>query len=175
MSRDFLNPSDISTAKFKSLCLSKFKDSFEHHWKEVITRETSSGGKSNKLKFIERDSYLDNVNNFFIRKNITKFRCSDHTLEIESGRLKNIKVDERTCKVCKIEIEDERHFLFAGPLYVELRSRYLNSTQEADIINLLKCPDKGVSFIIGNFIMKAMKLRKDTIYSLQNPDIVPLE
>ena len=182
MERYFLNPSDISTAKFKSLCLSKFKDSFEHHWKEVITRETSSGGKSNKLKFysslkssFERESYLDNVNNFFIRKNITKFRCSDHTLEIESGRHKNIKVDERTCKVCKTEIEDERHFLFACPLYVELRSRYLNSNQETDIINLLKCPDKGVAFRIGNFIMKAMKLRKDTIYSLQNPDIVPLE
>ena len=30
MERYFVNPSDISTAKFKSLCLSKFKDSFEH-------------------------------------------------------------------------------------------------------------------------------------------------
>ena len=147
MERYFLNPSDILTAKFKSLCLSKFKDSFEHHWKEVITRETSSGGKSNKLKFysslkssFKRESYLDNVNNFYIRKNIPKFRCSDHTLEIECS------------------------------LYVELRSRYLNGTQDTDIINLLKCP-----FRIGNFIMNTMKLRKHNIYSLQNPDIVPHE
>ena len=122
----------------------------------------------------ERESYLRNVNNFDIRKNITKFRCSDHTLEIESGRHKKLRVEERICKMCNIEVEDERHFLIVCPLYAELRSRYFNNYQENDIIDSLKCPDKPTAFRIGNFLMKAMKLRYDTIYALQNAQCLSL-
>ena len=173
----FLTPGEISPSKFKSICVLKFKDSFVKHWKRTISKEVSSDGKSNKLKFysnlkslFERESYLSNVNNFNIRKNITKFRCSDHTLEIESGRHKKLRVEERICKICNTEVEDERHFLINCPLYAELRSRYFNSIQENDIVNSLKCPAKLTTFRIGNFLMKAMKLRCDTIYVLQNPE-----
>ena len=177
LERYFLNPGEILPSKFKSICVSKFKDSFVQHWKNTTSKEVSSGGKSNKLKFysnlkslFERESYLRNVNNFYVRKNITKFRCSDHTLEIESGRHKKLRVEERICKMCNIEVEDERHFLIVCPLYAELRSRYFNNAQENDIIDSLKCPDKPTAFRIGNFLMKAMKLRCDTIYALQNPE-----
>ena len=34
-----------------------------------------------------------------------------HNLEIEKGRHQNIPLNERICKLCKLEIEDEIHFL----------------------------------------------------------------
>ena len=37
--------------------------------------------------------YLENLNDFHYVK-ICKFRCSDHKLEIEKGRHKNINVDK---------------------------------------------------------------------------------
>jgi hypothetical protein len=40
-----------------------------------------------------------------------KFRVSDHSLEIESGRYKSITREERKCKNCNLnEIGDEYHF-----------------------------------------------------------------
>jgi hypothetical protein len=38
---------------------------------------------------------------FKIRQLLTKFRLSDHSLEIELGRCKNIPRNQRHCKFCK--------------------------------------------------------------------------
>jgi hypothetical protein len=40
--------------------------------------------------------------NFKMRQLFTKFRVSDHSLEIESGRYKNITREERKCKNCNL-------------------------------------------------------------------------
>jgi hypothetical protein len=55
------------------------------------------------------------INNFKIRQSICKIRVSAHSLNIETGRYKNIKViirPERKCTNCsKEDIEDEKHFI----------------------------------------------------------------
>ena len=62
--------------------------------------------------------------NFENRKATTKIRCSDHCLEIEKGRHKNIPRVERICKVCdKSEIETEEHFLQKCKKYDPLRNK----------------------------------------------------
>jgi hypothetical protein len=45
-------------------------------------------------------NYLLFFSNFKMRQLFTKFRVSDHSLEIESGRYKNITREERICKNC---------------------------------------------------------------------------
>ena len=52
-----------------------------------------------KSKFAMED-YLINLHDFESRKIIAKFRCSDHTLMIETGRHKKIDPEERMCKMC---------------------------------------------------------------------------
>jgi hypothetical protein len=48
-----------------------------------------------------------------MRQLFTKFRVSDHSLEIESGRYKNITREERICKNCNLnEIGDELEYHF---------------------------------------------------------------
>jgi hypothetical protein len=37
-------------------------------------------------------------------------------LEIEKARQQNIPLNERICKLCKLEIEDEIHFLLQCPI-----------------------------------------------------------
>ena len=49
------------------------------------------------------------------RRNLSKFRISNHKLEIEQGRYRNIKANERLCKLCKKDVEDEIHFLSQCP------------------------------------------------------------
>jgi hypothetical protein len=46
-----------------------------------------------------------------MRQLFTKFRVSDHSLEIETGRYENITREERICKNCNLEeIGNEYHF-----------------------------------------------------------------
>ena len=174
MEEYFLHPSVISTDKFTTFCANKIKQKFIEQWKMMISRDTSNAGKSNKLRFYScfktsfvMEAYLDSVNDFHIRKNIAKFRCSDHTLEIETGRHKKMNVNERICKVCNTGIENEMHFLAICPLYTTLRDRYFKNNNENDLVNMLKCPDKGTAFKIGNYITKALKLRKNTLSAPQ--------
>ena len=58
--------------------------------------------------------YLDLDN--FNRNILIRFRISAHTLEIEKGRHQNRPLNERICKLCKLEIVDEIHFLLQCPI-----------------------------------------------------------
>jgi hypothetical protein len=47
---------------------------------------------------------------------LIRFRISAHNVEIEKGRHQNIPLNERICKLCKLEIEDEIHLLLQCPI-----------------------------------------------------------
>ena len=54
---------------------------------------------------------------------LSKFRLSDHELNIETGRHHNVKRDERYCPFCNDNsIEDEYHILFQCSKYFEERN-----------------------------------------------------
>ena len=70
------------------------------------------------------ESYLININDYVVRKSLSKLRMSSHSLEIENGRHKNPKVpvDQRICNKCVLNvIEDEFHFLVICPKYDNIR------------------------------------------------------
>ena len=62
-----------------------------------------------------------------MRQLFTKFRVSDHSLEIESGRYKNIRREERKCRNCNLnEIGDEYHFFLKCTANHSLRNNLFN-------------------------------------------------
>ena len=61
---------------------------------------------------IKLENYLLIENSFEKRHLLTKFRMSDHSLEITTGRYKNITRQQRLYSFCK-EIEDEYHFFYS--------------------------------------------------------------
>ena len=56
---------------------------------------------------------LKNIYNLVLRQNNkhTKFGISAHDLRIEKGRYEGLKVEDRICNTCNLNIEDEFHFL----------------------------------------------------------------
>ena len=118
--------------------------------------------KTLKDSFV-REPYLDNLNCFQLRKIVAKFRCSDHRLEIEIGRHKNIKVEERICQLCKGNVETEIHFLQECPLYANLRTKYLGNIEGNNWTNILQCKDKIMAFNLANFLTKAFDIRKQLL------------
>ena len=172
LEENFADASGITTKQFTYVCSKKVKKLCTEQWRTAITRNSTESGLSNKLRFysllkadFEIEPYLENVNDFHLRKNICKLRCSDHKLEIETGRHKNLTLQLRVCQLCNSGIESEMHFMALCPLYEPLRMRYLGTRNENDIINLLKCNDKTTAFNVGNYIVKAMGLREQKILS----------
>ena len=62
------------------------------------------------------EKYLHIINNFTLRRAITKLRISSHRLKIETGRYLKLEVNKKLCNKCDLnKIEDEIHFLLECP------------------------------------------------------------
>jgi hypothetical protein len=69
----------------------------------------------------------------YIQRNIlSKFRISSHNVEIEKGRYMNIPAEQRICRLCKLDVENEIHFLLECPSLAN------PSTATHSIHNLIK-------------------------------------
>ena len=154
------NPESIGIDSFSKLCHTKLRQICVKQWRLRLVNEP-------KLRFYKLfktgfnfENYLEMIPNFQLRKSITKFRCSDHRLEIETGRHRKIPINERVCKMCACEVETEEHFLRWCPKYKKLREKYFGQpTTFIHWVSIIKCDDKMMAFNLGNYITKALKLR----------------
>ena len=102
--------------------------------------------------------YID-TRNFKMRKTIAKLRCSNHCLEIEKGRHRNIPRDERICRMCPDKaVEDEVHFLIKCKKYEHLKNIYQITTD--NIIDFMNCTNKEN---LAQYLINAFELRKETL------------
>jgi hypothetical protein len=76
----------------------------------------------------EFEDYLTMTANQRQRRIITKFRISAHKLEIEHGRYFNVAMEHRICKLCKLDIENEIHFLLECPVLETSRHDIIKGT-----------------------------------------------
>ena len=114
---------EFDACKFEKECKERLWLKFKCEWKTKL-KENAKLNLYNQIKHVfEREKYLDDIESFKMRKSITKFRCSNHKLEIEVGRHKGIASDERVCKLCPNEIETESHFLSKCTGYEKLRKK----------------------------------------------------
>ena len=153
------------------------KDIMQENYKKLFFKKLNSLTENNKLfiyskikKKYETEPYLLKENNFEIRKKFTKLRVSDHILEIERGRYKNIKREERLCQHCCLnKIDDEEHFLFTCIKNKDLRLQFLQKVRNtySDIDNMddvdklvlcLSCP--SIMQYTAPFVKKSWSLRR---------------
>ena len=107
------------------------KKSVREHYSSTWQRELMNCPKAEFLRQfknqIRQEKYLSIINDRNLRVILTKFRLSDHELNVEKGRHKNIKRQERLCPCCSLkkQIENETHFLLECPYYNNLRQRFM--------------------------------------------------
>ena len=106
----YKNLQDILSRKFQADALSTINNP-EHKLRTYSLIKTKVG----------LENYLEIIKNVSIRTQFTKFRISDHNLEIEKGRHRGLSADQRFCPFCKYKVENEIHFLLECPIYKELR------------------------------------------------------
>ena len=107
-----------------------------------------------------------------MRQLFTKFRVSDHSLDIESGRYKNITREERICKNCNLnEIGNEYHFFLKCTAIHSLRNILFNKIilNKPDFIEeiplnkiffLLSNANSELLAEVGDFIKQSTELQK---------------
>ena len=115
----FSSLSCYSSGYVERMFKAKIRESFIQYWNSELNIADVNSIRNSKLrtykmyksKFAMED-YLINLPDFESRKMVAKFKCSDHTLMIETGRHKKIDLEERMCKMCSQKrVEDESHFL----------------------------------------------------------------
>jgi hypothetical protein len=106
-----------------------------------------------------------------MRQLFTTFRVSDHSLEIESGRYKNIRREERKCRNCNLnEIGDEYHFFLKCTANHSLRNNLFNKIilnkpdfiEEIPLNKMKMLLDANSELLaeVGDFIKQSTELQK---------------
>ncbi len=116
-----------NSKKFPEMAKKTITKDFITHWRtSILDQDTEKklGFYSKYKESFTQHQYL-NMPDFHDRQRITKLLCSDHSLEIETGRHRLIRKprEERTCTMCDLnQVEDEKHFLLDCPAYLDLRA-----------------------------------------------------
>ena len=98
------------------------------------------------------EDYLHEVTNTRHRIALTKLRLRDHKWAVETGRYSRPfkKPAERTCPICKIEMEEEYHFLNICPAYQEKRCSLLDYLEKEYRIKISRMSPNTIFMFLIN-------------------------
>ena len=100
----------------------------ENEWKANILRKP----KSRFYKLFTETLEVENYVKFNLTSNqrsvTAQLRAGILPLNIETGRFRNIKLEDRLCTLCNLKaVESEPHFLFDCRCYENLRRKFLEN------------------------------------------------
>ena len=106
------------------------------------------------------------------RSAMSRFRCSSHSLAVETGRYDGTLMEQRICILCEkqgiIVVEDEYHFLLCCPSFQALREVYIRRDffSPPSFVNFLSLMSSDEPVVIKNcatYLLKAGKLRQELL------------
>ena len=104
------------------VCCQRLQTSHREEWAYNI--QTTS--KLDSFARYEMSKHLSHIANPMHRTMLAKIRTTNHSLEIELGRHRNILRMDRVCRICKTGlVETELHFLLECSAYEDLRQQLL--------------------------------------------------
>ena len=160
------------------------KEKYIYFWQHTVEH-------SKKLEFYKvfkdeysTSDYLHQLRNFNERRNLVKFKVSNHKLMIELGRYQrdHIPRENRLCPLCKSnQVENESHFLFQCSRYSFQRQTFLTGINEIipdferkstseSIKLLMNSNDHRVNKLVMKFISSCTNIR-DTFLLSNESDV----
>ena len=175
-----ISDSELLNKNLVGLVKSKLVSMYKTNW--CLNLSITDGKLRTYSSFKQRFSkeiYLTDIKDKKVRTFFTKFRISAHRLNIETGRYRNIPVDQRLCKCCTYGVvEDEVHFALSCPLYNGLRTelfakinsqninfKLLNDNQK--FIWLMSCEDTIVLNAFAKYLLDCYELRSKMLSGSQ--------
>lgn len=148
------------------------KIDFESNWHKKLqySEKLRSYRKfKNTFKF---EKYLTLINNENDRFNMSRYRTSNHRLQIELGRYTKptTLIEDRKCKNCSSgEIEDEKHILMSCDKFSTLRKTYIDICYNKNIYStnidnkfiwLLSNEDANICQRVSKFLSLSIFIKK---------------
>jgi hypothetical protein len=94
-----------------------------HTYQLMKTSCTTKSGYS-----YAHQNYLQVIINVQLRQSLSRFKCSNHRLEIECGRHakpENVLRKDRVCRLCSLgAVEDEDHLLLMCPAHHDIHCKF---------------------------------------------------
>ena len=166
------SPSGFSSNQVNRRLKEKSTSLFKEFWLSELSIANEGSTRNSKLRTyktfksnLKLEPYLTNLC-FEERQTLCKFRCSDHTLLIETGRQKGLAVEERKCEMCAMRlVEDEIHFLITCPAFDNLRTTLLGLSK-ADCLpaslqfsKIMSSTDPTILHALAKFIIDANRFK----------------
>lgn len=154
--------------------IQRIKDISLQNWRQSINDSPKADHYKYFKTHLDVEKYLFVDLSYICRKTLANFRCSCHTLRIETGRHSNIEREHRFCPFCLernvYTVEDIFHFFMLCPLYADLRNMYFKRqwrqhTTVQKFYYIMRLTDKENLFSIAKFLVSAFELRK-SIYGI---------
>ena len=125
-------------------CKEKLLSNFKNRWSKDVLKKPKLRTYCTFKSDYSIESYITMNLTQQERSILAQFRLGTLPLEIELGRFINKKVEERICKLCDNDVEDEKHFLFECQLYQQDRDIFftalnIDSNEECSV-NIRKLP-----------------------------------
>uniref|UniRef100_A0A9J8AFQ2 ribonuclease H n=1 Tax=Cyprinus carpio carpio TaxID=630221 RepID=A0A9J8AFQ2_CYPCA len=128
------------------------KDKYVTHWTNTIKNQHKLECYSALNREYTMANYLSTVTDVKLRKTLTMYRLSEHSLAVETGRRRQtwLSHEERLCSHCILgEIETELHFLTDCPKYQTIRYHYYPKINKI-FPQFNNCtPTEKLTFILG--------------------------
>ena len=109
--------------KWRDLVRGRVRKREEDAWRRRVASRPRLGTYRKIKRSLELEEYLD-VLEGQRKRNIIEIRSGVNQLEMEQGRRRKVKREDRVCKICACEVEDEEHFLLRCKLYDDIRERW---------------------------------------------------
>ena len=115
----------------------------------------------NPMILYEEQEYLSAPISLRLRHTIARFRLSSHHLEVEEGRWKGVRRQDRVCRLCDSgSIENEYHVFIACRCYIDIRGAH--QILVSDLHDLFRLPPKQ----LGYFFMAIDRNREESLLGL---------
>ena len=171
-------PSDLNPENFSNETIRQIETNMKN--KYLVRFWQHNLEHSKKLEFYKvfkneysSSNYLTHLRNFPDRRNLVKFKLSNHKLRIEAGRYQKDHLfrELRLCQLCQSnQVENETHFLFQCSCYSLQRQTFyediskmipdIQTKSTSDIVKLLmNSKDYNVNKLVMKFISSCMIIR----------------
>jgi hypothetical protein len=146
----------------------KLRDSNIQEWKQTMCES----GKCRFYNIVKNNLSLEpyiSCLSYRLKCTLTRFRCSQHSLQVELGRRNKIPLEQRLCTVCNLaEIEDEYHFMLICPMYQDLRNNFLPrqyyvSPSQEHLGELFRADEVQTIRNLAIYIRKSLNVRDELL------------
>ena len=149
----------------------RLRNNMAHSWKVGLQAKPKLRTYIKSKDVYETENYVKHSRNRLERSLLAQLRSGTLPLNIETGRFRNIDIENRICMLCNRNvIEDEIHFVIECPLYDDCRSimiekidnqDFTHCSNEEKFVFILKKEWKS----LGQFLKSAWEIRKCKLYN----------